>query len=281
MNNILVLTDFTETSRYGLDLAVDLAKNTNSTIILLNLIFPASESGFSAMGDVNVHNQGEMSRFAAELMRTNNKRLLEEIGRFKDENVEFLPRIEIVESDKDVEKAIKKQEPDALVIGTEESKSFSEYFFGSDTEKLIKISDIPVISTRRDVDNYYPYNIVCALDIDDEGKIDLTLLRDFSEEFNSKVHLLYVLDDGISNSKAIEKMKNLADKYKINDYSINTVKNSSAEEAIKKFSKRKSADLLALVSEGKTGLKDMLFGSLTNDIVNKVDIPVLVMNPGK
>ena len=281
MNKILVLTDFTETSRYGLDLAVDLAKNTGSTVILMNLIFPASESGFSAMGDINVHNEGEMSRFAVELMRTNNGRLLEQISRYKDEDVEFLPRIEIVESDKEVEKLIKKYKPDTLVIGNNESKSFSEYFFGSDTEKLIKISEIPVISTRKDIENYYPHNIVCALDIDDEEKINLSVLKDISEEFNSKVHLLYVLDDGITNSKAIEKLKKLADQYKIDNYSINTVKNNSAEHAIRNFSKRKSADLLALVSEGKTGLKDMLFGSFTNDIVNNVDIPVLVMNPEK
>jgi nucleotide-binding universal stress UspA family protein len=203
MNKILVLTDFTETSGYGLDLAVDLAKNTGSTVILMNLIFPASESGFSAMGDINVHNEGEMSRFAVELMKTNHSRLLEEIGRYKNEDVEFLPRIEIVESDKDIEKLLKKYKTDALIIGTDKSRSFSEYFFGSDTEKMIKISDIPVISTRKKIENYYPENIVCALDISEDEKPDLSILKEFSDEFNSKVHVLYVLDYVIIKKRAV------------------------------------------------------------------------------
>ncbi|MGU3575688.1 universal stress protein [Brucellaceae bacterium C25G] len=53
--------------------------------------------------------------------------------------------------------------------------------------------------------------------------------------------------------------------------------NISAAEAIMEASKKLNCDLIVMASHGRTGLKRMLLGSQTNEVINMSEVPVLVV----
>ena len=278
MLNILVPTDFSETAEYGLDLAVDLAEQINGKITLLNVVYPATGSGFSAMGDVETSLQGEATHFMAELIKKNEARLNKEIDKYKDRNVDIIPQLYFQDKVQGLNAYVKKHHTDLIVIGTRGRKSLTEYLVGSHTENLIKVSDCPVISIKEKAEDFSLDNIVLAVDIKDQNFQKLDKLKILVDNFNSKVHFLYVMDDGVDTDEAIDKLKKIAGKNGFSNYTINTVDNSNPEDAIKRYSNRRSADMLAVFSHGKKGLKELIFGSVTNDLINNVKIPVFVMS---
>ena len=281
MKRILVPTDFTDTAENGLDVAADLAEELNAEILLLNVIYPVRGTTFTAMGDVNKMPRGEADRFMVELVRTNKVRLQEEIKNYEDRNITITPHIDFENKTHGLNHFVKENEVDFIVIGTKGSKSLTEYLFGSHTENIIKASDCPVISIKEPTKDFKPKNIVFAVDIQKEEYYGIDDLQEFAEEFNSQVHFLYVMDDGVDNNEAVSKLQNLADSNHFKNYTINTLENSNVENTIKKFARRKEADMLAVVSEGKKGIKELIFGSVTNDIINNMHEPVLVMSKEK
>jgi nucleotide-binding universal stress UspA family protein len=278
MLNILVPTDFSKTAENGLNLAVDIAEQVDSKIKLLNVLYPARGSGFSAMGDVETSLQGEAAHFMAELIKKNKGRLNAEIDKYKDRNVEIIPQLDFQDKVQGLTAYVKEHQIDLIVMGTKGRKSLTEYLFGSHTENLIKVSDCPVISIKEEVKDFSPGSIVLAVDIKDENFEGLGKLKLLVDYFNSEVHFLHVMDDGIDTDEAIGKLKQIAEDNGFKNYTINTVDNKNPEDAIKRYSNRRSADMLAVFSNGKKGLKDLIFGSVTNDLINNVKIPVFVMS---
>ncbi|MDZ7741139.1 MAG: universal stress protein [Bacteroidota bacterium] len=256
MKKILVPTDFTDIAENGLKVAIELTRKANAEIILLNVIYPVKGTTFTAMGDINNMPRGQADRFMAELVRTNKARLDKLIGKYNEQGVEITPQIDFEDKTHGLSHYAREHEIDLIVIGTKGSKSLNEYLFGSHTENIIKASDCPVISVKKPVENFSPENIVFAVDINKEEYHGIENLKNFASEFNSEVHFLYVMDDGIDNNEAVSKLQNLAEKNKFDRYSINTVNNGNVEDTIKKFAKRKEADMLAVISEGKKGSKN-------------------------
>lgn len=277
MNRILVPTDFSFTAENGLKLAVDIARHINGEIILLNIIFPVHGTTFTAMGDISTLERGEADHFMAELVRKNRSRLDETIRKYGSDDVKIIPQIDFEDKTNGLNSYVKRHDLDFIVIGTRGSKSLTEYLFGSQTENLVKVSDCPVISVKESVNDFYPEDIVFAVDVNNKNFQGMKELKRFADKFQSEIHLLYIMDDRIQTDEAISKLQQIAEANKFSNYTINTAKNSDPEDAIKSYSKRKSADMLALISEGKTGIRELIFGSVTNDIINSSEVPVFVI----
>ncbi|MDT8394023.1 MAG: universal stress protein [Bacteroidales bacterium] len=278
MKKILVPTDFSDTSEKGLSLAIDIVEHMQAKIILLNVIYPPEGSGFAATGDVNTAYQGEAAHFMAALVRKNKARLEKLIGKYKNRSVEITPQIDFENKVHGLNNFVEENNVDLIVMGTRGSKSLTEYFIGSHTENIIKVSNCPVISIKSEIENFYPDSIVMAIDIKNCEEEEILQLQKFTKKFDSKVHFLHVLDDGIETDQAVKKLKSIAEKTQFANFTINTIDNENPPDAIMRYTKRLSADMLALVAEGKKGLKDLLFGSVTNDIINKIEIPVFVIS---
>lgn len=278
MKRILVPTDFSPVSEYGLKVAASLARHIQSEIYLLNVIYPIQGTTFSAYGDVNKIPRTQEDRFMAELVRKNEQRMQALMDEYESQEIKINPVFDFEDKVNGINHFIKEHEIDLVVIGTTESKSLADYVFGSHTEKVIKASECPVISIRNKHENFYPKNIVLALDVKNELYQGIEYIYDFAKKYNSKLHMLYVMDDGVETDEAVEKIEKVCADYGISNYSINTLSDKNPEMSIKKFSKRQNADMLGLISHGRKGIGSLIFGSVTNDVINDAEIPVMVVN---
>lgn len=76
--------------------------------------------------------------------------------------------------------------------------------------------------------------------------------------------------------KTLNKAKKQADELKLTVETLHTT-NISAADSILETSQKLGCDLIVMASHGRTGLKRMLLGSQTNEVINMSEIPVLVV----
>ncbi|MCB2222498.1 MAG: universal stress protein [Bacteroidetes bacterium] len=83
-----------------------------------------------------------------------------------------------------------------------------------------------------------------------EQKKNMVLFRDLAEALNSKVHLLSVIKPTThDNSQMLEELKQFADTFSFNNYSINTTYNASILEGIGFFKHKKRTSMVAVTTD--------------------------------
>ena len=85
-----------------------------------------------------------------------------------------------------------KNDIDLIVMGSQGASGLQEMFIGSNTEKVVRRSKIPVLVIKKEVDDFVVDNIIFASDFNKESKSTFHRVVHFAELFNAKVHLLYI-----------------------------------------------------------------------------------------
>ena len=144
MNRILVPVDFSDQAKYACKVAASIANKTNSEIILLHMfdvptqtIDPGNSSGTSGGAQAIYYMKGVHRKFEEF------KALPFFKGLTVKEDVRFHKAFEGV-----IEES-KKLEVDLIVMGSQGATGLKEMFVGSNTEKVVRHSHIPVLVIKR------------------------------------------------------------------------------------------------------------------------------------
>lgn len=71
-----------------------------------------------------------------------------------------------------------------------------------------------------------------------------------------------------------------AEKAKANDVPVTTsVQSGTPEQAIISYAEETDTDLIVMGTEGRTGLENVIFGSIAEETVRKSSVPVLTVHP--
>ncbi|OSY87194.1 universal stress protein [Tenacibaculum holothuriorum] len=271
MKKILVPIDFSKHSEYAAKLAAKMAKKTNSEVHLLHMI--ELPSGIVDMGGGANFSIPESMLY---IRKVRDKML--------DWKQEFFPKNE------DVKHAIRFQNPyegirdyakksgaDLITMGTKGHTDIEEMLIGSNTEKVVRNSEIPVLVTKKDDDNFKPKNIVFASSFKPSKNRAFERFLDFAKDFKSKIHLLKVNTpqkfENTQDSK--KKIESFVSKYDIPKYSVNVYNDNSIEQGILNFSKDIEADVIALATHGRSGLSHIFNGSITKHLSKSAIRPML------
>jgi len=170
---------------------------------------------------------------------------------------------------------------DLIVMGSKGASGMKEIFIGSNTEKVVRYSDVPVLVLKNEPLTVDYQNIVFASDFSDESIIAYINASKFLKSFSSALHLLYVNLPGeqFRNSTEMEKrvsdflmkadgnLDNLPSVHYVSDYSI--------EQGILNFSNVWGADLIAVATHGRRGISHFFEGSVSESISNHSTLPVM------
>lgn len=279
MKNILVPTDFSEISDYGLHVAVQLAKKINGQVYLLNLIAPPTGNTFAVTGDVTKTYAHEEDRFVAELMRVNTENMKNIATAHAKDGIHINTQIKVESWQDGIKDAINTLNIDLVVMGTSGETDFTEYLVGNHTEQVIKISHRPVLTVRDYFTNFNVNNIVLATDLKIEANDAIERIKRFAEALNAKILLLHVSkDDDHSVNETETALRNFADVHHLSNFTVNVVKHSDEVEGIRKFSRAQKADVVAVITHGRSGIAHMLKGSISEDVIKEANVPVLTIN---
>lgn len=271
MKKILVPTDFSIPSEHALKLASSISKKSESEVHLLHMV--ELPTGIIDMGSGSNFSIPESMLY----IRKVRDKLIDYKKQFfpKNENVKHAIRFQNpYEGIRDYSKKIS---ADLITMGTKGHTDLEEILIGSNTEKVVRNSEIPVLVTKKNGENFKPKNLVFASSFKPSKNQAFEKFLDFASNFKSKIHLLKInTPQKFENTQlSKQKIKDFADKHNISDYSINIYNDSSVENGILNFSNEKNADIIALATHGRSGLSHIFNGSITKNLSKTSIKPML------
>lgn len=277
-NKILVATELDELSAKITKFAVNLsAQMGESEVILLNIILPVNPQTFTITGETTIQSTQDISVINDELMKKHRLLAAEEATRLSTKRVKIRPVVRFNDSKTDLNSYINYYNAGLVVFGSRDEQSFFNQIFGSDSEKLVRKVDYPSIILKDEAGYSDIKKILVAIDVNEKDQSGLKDIEHFAKSINAKMQLLHVIiDERTAPDEAIEKLNNLAKDFELANYSINVVNSDNLEDGIKGFVRKNNTDMIAALSQGKGKIKNLIFGSSTQDIIKEIDKPVFV-----
>lgn len=273
MKKILVPTDFSEHATYASKVAARIAGLTGARIYFLHVVdIPVYDSNMG-IGD----HQDIMESL---MIMQQVKKKFNEL--FKQPYLEDINAVEVLTFSgvhENIAQQVDKHEIDLIVMGSHGAKGWTEFFVGSNTEKIVRLANCPVITVKQEHENFHPANIVFSSAFNGEDDAIFEEVKSFANLFNSKIHLVMVnTPSGFeSTAESMEKIKNFAFRHHLSDSPCVIQNAYTIEEGIMAFSSEVNADMIAMATHGRTGLSHLFGGSIAGDLVNHSRRPVFTM----
>jgi nucleotide-binding universal stress UspA family protein len=273
MKKIIVPIDFSEHSEYALEAAVKLAKNGNTEILALHML---------EMSDAVLNKtDSEQHQKAIFFLRLAEKRFNEFLDKpyLKEANV--TPIVKHFKVFSEVNDVANEHNADLIIMGSHGSSGLSEIFVGSNTEKVVRHADVPVLVLKHKFEKSDFKDVVFASDFSSKSVAVYLKASKLFKTLNAKLHLLYVNlpSDRFRSTNEIDEsvttflMK--ADGNLDNLQKINFVSDYTVEKGVLNFANKVGADLIAVSTHGRTGIAHFFEGSISEDIANHAVLPVM------
>ena len=275
MKSILVPTDFSDQATYALDLAYDIARKSGAAVKLLNVVESPRGESFNTMGDVTA-NEGENAMFFVQMVEGAKRRLIEidEDPKYADVSLEGF--VEVGSPYESISRTIVDHAVDLVVMGTQGSSGLEEVFVGSNAEKVVRRADCPVLSVKEPAQAKSIKNIVLATNLKDDHQALFTELTKLQQLFDATIHIVRINTPGSFENDRYYKteMEKFAQQHQLTNYTLNVYNDSDEEDGIIYFAEQVDADMIALGTHGRSGIRRLLSGSIAEDVVNHAKRPV-------
>jgi nucleotide-binding universal stress UspA family protein len=274
MKKIIVPIDFSKHSEFALKVAASLAKKNKAELILLHMLDISEQ-----MISITESTKRRELMFFMELAK---KRFEEFVDKDYMKGVKTTPIIKHYKVFEEVDSTAKEIDADFIVMGSRGSSGVKGYFVGSNTEKVVRTSDIPVLVVKSEARDFNPKTIVFASDFNEENFSAYKKIRKFADAYKATLKLVYVNTPNayFRNTLEIrEQMRIFLNKNKISNHSEDIVvfNDYSVPDGIQNAASMLQADLIAIPTHGRKGLNKILAGSIGEEIANRSEIPVLTV----
>ena len=269
MKRILVPTDFSPQAENALKVAAQLASKHGSEIYLLHSL----EMPLSIGGSSDNSNLPE-SLYFIKLAEKNFAEILQKPYLKEIDVHEAIGHNEIYH---DVKAAVEKSKIDLVVMGSHGSSGFKEMFIGSNTEKVVRTSAIPVLVIKNEHTVFEINDFVFASDFSEECRWSFIEAQKFAEITGAKIHLLFVNTprEFKTTVQANEIISKFIKDMDVKNFTLNIYNDISIEKGILQFAKDINAQLIGMSTHGRKGLSHFFNGSVSEDLVNHANMPVI------
>lgn len=270
MKKILVPTDFSKEAENALKVAAQLAKRHDCEIYLLHLL----EIPFQEVDALSTHSPLPEAMF---FMKMAHKRFEEVLERDYLKGLIVHETVKAESNFSGVIASCHEHNVDIIVMGSHGASGLKEMFIGSNAEKVVRTSDIPVLVIKNEHANFTVDNFVFASDFKNDNKETYKQAIDFANTFDAKIHLLMVnTPNNFSNTADSKKrIHDFIKNYPFANYSMNIYNDESVEKGILNFSREIDADLIGISTHGRQGISHFFNGSISEDLVNHAKRPVI------
>jgi len=273
MKKIIIPVDFSDHSEYALKTAAKLAKKHDAELLVLHML---------EMSDIMLTTSEEFQSQKAAFFLQIAEQKLE--GFLKKDYLNDLKVTSIIKHFKvfsEVNDVALKNDADLIVMGSHGSSGIAEFFVGSNTERVVRNANIPVLVVKNNVSDVN-FNVVAfACSFSEETiKPYLNAVKLF-DKIDAKFYLVHVNlpNDRFMSSLEIEQkavnfftkaernLTKMKDVYYVCDYTV--------EEGVLNCANKIGADLIIVPTHGRKGLAHFFEGSIGEDVANHSTLPVM------
>ena len=282
MKKILVPVDFSESVKPAISFAANMARKTGAEIYLLHVIDIAGASGeLSETGEWTFTDDATSSDVP--LMMFMLKKIKEKMSNLVQsdelEGIKITDTIETGSPAKKINDAAVKYGVDLIIMGTHGASGWNEVFVGSNAEKVVRSSRVPVLAIKKDV-NINPKEIVFASDFKDEANDIFPFAKKIADIFGARLHLLKVntLDTFETSREINNNIQKFKSKHNVPNLPLDIYNEMDQETGIIYYTKDNKIDMIIVGTHGRTGISRMFNGSISEELVNHSFCPVLTIH---
>jgi nucleotide-binding universal stress UspA family protein len=188
---------------------------------------------------------------------------------------------------------------DLLVLGTHGRTGVSRYILGSVTEKVVRLSDLPVLTVRagEDARVRFPYeNVLVPTDGSEQAAAAIDSATDIASTCGAQLHAVSVVDTRAMGTVTrpdvlLDQLKSQARSavdtvaHEVSHDGVESVRTAVQEglpyRALLSYVDEFDIDLIVMGTHGRRGVDRYLLGSVTEKLVRTAPVPVLsVRAPG-
>lgn len=268
MKKIIVPTDFSEQADNALRVAADMARENNGEVFLLHQV------------DLPLHLANNASSNLPEAV------FFMKLAKEKFDTLLKADYLNGVTIHGDVQTGaafsgimdtVRRHNADLIVMGSHGAEGVKNLFLGSNAEKVVRNSEIPVLVVKDRKKRLDVNDMVFATDLDATSTGALKEAAKFANSTNCNLHLLYVNTPSnfMSTKKAEEKVEDYLKDVQIKNYDYTIWNDHSIEEGVFNYTKAIKGDIIAMATHGRRGISHFFNGSVSEDIVNHSTLPVV------
>jgi nucleotide-binding universal stress UspA family protein len=268
MKTILVPTDFSDHALYALKVAASIAKIIKARIRIIHA---------SNIPSIGVKESAYYENFNKEL------KLKAETELEKLTKLDFLKNVRIDKyliSDRLIYQLVKNEKfrkAELIVIGSHGRSGFNRLLIGSNTEKIIRMADPPVLTIKNDISDFKLGKVVFASDFTTGSNAVYDRIKFMIKSYKSQLFLLKVItpSDFESTPVSYQLMNSFKAQYSLKKCSVNIYNHINVEQGIIEFCRQIDADMVIIPTHGRTGFAHLINGSLAENIAVHEPKPVL------
>ena len=254
IKSILVPTDFSECAGFALDAAVELSRRFNARLHLLHCLDLANEPDPPPA--------------------------LERLERL----VPSRPGIPIeyhyvpLPLPESVAAYVQDNGIDLIVMGSYGASGKSEFFIGSNTQKVVRTVHCPVLVLKKPLPEISFDKVVFASSFNETERAPFLHFKDLVKHFIPEVHLVIVHTSSLFDPPYIvsqEAMNGFKELCRPLECKTHILRDFSVEKGIRSFASDIGAELIGISNHYRHPVKRMLVGSNVEALINHAEVPVL------
>ena len=273
MKYILIPTDFSESARNASEFGIELAKLLNLPIKFLHSI--------QTPIDWSKLNKQDENKYPESKAKINNaKEQLKSLEKkAEDKQVEAEHTLIFNTGMQELNNYVNPENYELVIMGTHGTKGFQK-ILGSNTQKLIRQSKVPVLAIKHKFNISNLNKILIATDLKEESQSAFQHIIKILGNLNTEKNLIYI--NTPYNFKEYEEIESLMSNF-LKNCGVKNIKTQSLSAnneargigmAINKI----KPDLFTSITHQRSGLDTIFSPSITEEIINNYDIPVLSIN---
>jgi len=271
MKNILVPVDFSQPSREAFKVALDIAKRTKGKITMLHVIYLPVIYDTSMGGDTLGYNPILLDQMQKDATKELEKMKEESTGAV-DINIE----LEFGDVVGGIKSNIEKFGSDMVIMGSSGMLGIPSFIVGSITEKIVRHSPVPVLAVRERFTLDSVKNIVLPSTLELNQSDFIKEAKKLQEFFKATLHILLINTPGkfMRDADAEEAFREFTRHYSLSNVKTYFRNYKNEDEGVLDFAHGEKMDLIAMGTHARKGLSHLFNGSITEDIVNEITIPM-------
>ncbi len=265
MKKIIVPCDFSKPAVNAYRFALDIAAQSKGIVHLLHVIELPVIYDSVVIPALYIENV-----LYNELKESADKKFMKLTARYFNEKVKIIAEVKFGPIHPTITTYAQEEQADLIVMGTQGAEGMKEFFIGSNAEKVVRTSTVPVIVMK---DNFKGHvkNIVFPTLFQTESQEDLVMkVKVLQNFFKAHLHIVWINTPlNFSNdSDTHAKLEDFAKRFMLKNYSLHIYNYTDSEEGIIHFADDIDADMIAMGTHGRRGLAHLFIGSLAESIVN-------------
>lgn len=276
MERVLIPTDFSDCANHAANIGLELAKKLNSEVSFLHLINTPVDWSKLSLDKETLYPETKTAIGDAKDGLLKLERRAEKLGVEANSLLLFNQGVE------EIQNYISKEKYCLVVMGTHGEKGMGK-FIGSNTQRVLKHSPVPVLSVKQS-DKPAPFKkIGIASDFQKESLKSFRDILKLAKNFGLEIEVVYVNTPyTFMESNQIEKAMDVFLKEETNVKERRFIYNAKNEErGIGMYIATEKPDIIATITRQHSDLEKIFRPGVTESIINHFNLPVLSINQRK